>query len=512
MSILRNQQIDEILDADNKINRQLFERIKTQVKQFAEEKKERNAMQITNDVNLDSNVERLLKILEEKYNAGETFLMSSFTYDSSNQKSLEKLLNNQEIITLYNKIVNLLNSSTLEESQKEALKLKILDLKPLIDSISYIMYSIIRVLDDPLTHPRLNIQPDFLINADGRRNYIMKFLPRIFTSYSTIRVIQKQLERNNIYTPITVEEINTEFNQFLNDYRVDNGADFIDDPDILNILNNSVKNKSIEDAKEKRIRQIEQETGKPLSQEEKNKLSNMFLKTPITTSNLSEAELKAIADSIYGIGEQMRVQRENRVMAGLPPEEIASEIPLEGQEIIGPITEKSAEKAREEFRKIADSIYKKFDDGFKKVQFPNVGAWNLATARNRARLIVDITRRIITYYLTSVNKTPPEDAVVDAENNGLLQTYPSLWSKIIDATDNAPLNGVSRATLKNELATLKRDYKDIVNDANRINEENFVEEFLKTREGQTQQQGEPFIFTGQGKPFLYNDENNDFYN
>ena len=507
MSILRQQQIDEILDSENKLKRQIMERMQTQIKQFNEERKEKNMLQTANDVNIDGNIDKLLQILEKKNNVGESFLYSSFSYDNSNQKLLTELLSNQDIISLFNKTINLLNTSTMEENDKEALKLKILQIKPSIDTLSYIIFKIIRVFDDNDEHPRTGLG-GFVLNYQGLRTFFQKFLPRLFTGYSLVRTIQKQLERNS-YSPITVDEINTEFNQFMDDYRSEFGSTWIDDAPVTQVLNESIKNKSVEDAKDKRIKQMQQEMGgQPLSPEELRRISNIYLKTPLISSNLTQQELSAIADSIYGIAEQLRLQRENRITSGLPPEEIPDEIPLKEQEITGQPTEKSAETAKKEIDKITDSIYNNFIDGFKKVNFPTKGAWGLPTALLIEPLLLKITKDIIKYYLSTVNKAPVSDSAVDTQNKTQLNKYVQITNRIIDKTNNAPLTGVVKNDLKTELSQLKKDYLQIVKDANEINKENFISEFVKSREGTTNMQGEPFIFTGQGRPFLYNDENN----
>jgi hypothetical protein len=506
MSILRSQQIDEILNAENKLKRQIMDRLNTQVKQFNESRPEKSESQVINDINIDSNVDKLLQILEAKYNAGETFLYSSFSYDNSNQKLLTQLLSNQDVITLFNKTVNLLNSTT-EENSKDSLKLKLLQIKPLIDSISFIIFSIIRTIDDPDTHPRIPAGGGFAPNLQGIRVYFQKFLPRIFTSYSVIRTIQKQLERNS-YKPVTVDEINTEFNQFIDDYRADFGSAWIDDADTIRVLDDSIKNRSVQDAKNKRIKQMEQELGgQPLSPEELRNISNMYLDTPLITSNLSEAELKAIADSIYGIGEQLRVERENRRMAGLPPEDIPDEIPLTEQEVRGqPAEEKIQqlpERVLEDIKKQFISSTKPLIDALNLVKFPNTGNWSLATARLIEPELLAKTEAILKYYLSSVNKAPVDDTVARQENVNKLKSYLNIWSRIINKTDDTALTPQLRSTLKNELVQIRKDYKKFVDEANTINLRNYSKKMEESN-----MEGEPFIFTGQGRPFLFNDENN----
>jgi hypothetical protein len=499
MSILRDQQIDEILNAENKLKRQIMDRLNTQVKQFNESRPEKSESQVTNDINIDANIDKLLQILEAKYNAGETFLYSSISYDNSNQKLLTQLLSNQDVLTLFNKTINLLNSTT-EENSKDALKLKILQIKPLIDSISFVIFSIIRIIDDPDTHPRIPAGGGFAPNLQGIRVYFEKFLPRIFTSYSVIRTIQKQLERNS-YKPVSVDEINTEFNQFMDDYRADFGSLWIDDANTVRVLDDSIKNRSVQDAKNKRIKQMEQELGgQPLSPEELRNISNMYLDTPLITSNLSEAELKAIADSIYGIGEQIRVERENRRMAGLPPEDIPDEIPLTEQEVRGQPAEEKIQSERvikEEFTKKTKPLI----DVINRFQFN--GEFTLANIRTVATPILDRTDAIIKYYLSSVNKAPVDDAVVRQENENKLKSYGNIWRRVIAKTDNTPLTNAMRGDLRKELVQLKKDYDAIFEDANTRNAKNYIKQMEEST-----MEGEPFIFTGQGRPFLFNDDNN----
>jgi hypothetical protein len=171
MNSLRIKQQKEVLDYDNNINRQILDRVKRQISNYTENVKER-----VEDVSTESLVEnisvKLNSILKKKiFNLETLFMQKGSVAPNVREEVLNYILNNGDVLELFNKLVEIRRDPTLERRTKDIIDKYIYGLEPAINALVYGFenYSYV-AMDIPTVAVRLPV----IINTLGFYKYIQE--------------------------------------------------------------------------------------------------------------------------------------------------------------------------------------------------------------------------------------------------------------------------------------------------------------------------------------------------
>jgi len=187
MDLLRRRQVAEILDEDRRINDRVFSRELEQVKEFDEVVRPKTGRDIDTEVKFDREVERMNAVLIHKLNAIENIFKPYGKSADVTARNQEIVLNTSDVISSFNDLARAVNTPTIANDTREALKAKIQEISPNVNALLY-------------GYKQLSTK----VNRAGEQNESIRarLVPRLITGYATISVLPKDLFQN-VITPNT---------------------------------------------------------------------------------------------------------------------------------------------------------------------------------------------------------------------------------------------------------------------------------------------------------------------
>ena len=136
MESLRNRQIQEMLDEDKNIYKQVFEREKSNVKALSETLTPKKQRDLTSELDVEKLLEELTKKLNIDIRVVQDLLSARVDINKSKVKELYDKFNNYgSEFSIYNNIIRIYQTIGLSNQSKELIKVKLLNLTPFISAL-----------------------------------------------------------------------------------------------------------------------------------------------------------------------------------------------------------------------------------------------------------------------------------------------------------------------------------------------------------------------------------------
>jgi len=216
MLSLRQRQIREILDEDKRIYRQVFDKEQEQVKVFTETVAPKGERDIDAEFRTASLSEGIKKILEDKITNAELLISTpkTGTFDISyNEKQFGDFVKNGDLVKAYNEIVRIVNNPALDNSAKEINKVKLQEIAPTINALTYLAR---RLISDAIEPERVVELTSGDLSPVLRR--MTTYVTQFTNAYSVYVIIQNQLFRNQ-FRPIETSDINSQYAKTVNEFK-----------------------------------------------------------------------------------------------------------------------------------------------------------------------------------------------------------------------------------------------------------------------------------------------------
>jgi hypothetical protein len=211
MLSLRQRLIDEILDEDRNVNRQVFDREKVQAKIFTEAVKPKSERDLDAEYKTEQSIESIKSVLENKVNAVD-FLVSGIPQLGTGlglelnaiDKNISIIVKNGDFVSVYNNIVRNINRPDIRNDIKDTSRIKMAEIQPQINAIVFGIKNII---------PPLLLNPPVRPNSslDAILTKLTSIIPPVVGALSVYSIVQKQLNSNS-FRLIDQSDINNEFN------------------------------------------------------------------------------------------------------------------------------------------------------------------------------------------------------------------------------------------------------------------------------------------------------------
>jgi len=301
MDLLRRKQVAEVLDEDRRINDRVFNREKTQVKEFDEVVKPKTGRDIDTEVKFDKEIEKMNSVLSYKLSALENIFKPYGKSVDVMAKNQEVIFNSSDVITTFNDLARAINAPTLANDTKEALKAKV---QEIATNVNALVYGYRQLLE------QVNSRGGETAEATKAR-----LIPRLITASSAVSTIQKQLFSSS-YTPITSSELQTTYAKIVAALP-ERLRTFVKGLDSARDLSRRPLQAGLErDVLQRRIRMLEADRGQPLSVEEIARVRNTLFGA---TESRADPD-PAVAEELHRQDQQELEDRTaaNSVVQGLP--------------------------------------------------------------------------------------------------------------------------------------------------------------------------------------------------
>jgi len=205
----RRKYIDEVLNEDRRIYHQVFDREKEQARVFNEVVSPKGERDISTEVKVDSEIDRLKGLLDNKIVIGEGIIAPRVGKDPKG-KDLERFnLSVADITRTYNDIVRNAIRPDVRSSTRDMVKTKLQELNSLINTLVYLVPE---VMLDVIRNPPVagGMNADF-----NKMRAVIPVLGSLLNQYGVYATISKQLSRNS-FKPIDNYDIQASINNFIN--------------------------------------------------------------------------------------------------------------------------------------------------------------------------------------------------------------------------------------------------------------------------------------------------------
>lgn len=201
MQSLRDRQIREVLDEDQNINRQVFDREKQQVRVFQDNVLPKKTRDTEAEISVDKLIENLNRILENKLTSLEYLLSkivgTSNIGDAEGRRSYNNVVSNGDFITTYNQLIRVYTTQGISRNSQEIIKVKFQEIKPNIDAIIYGIEELVQ----------------YLFEADKSDKEIFQLI----RSQAVYQIVKDQLYRGSSYKIIEQGDIQVSLKEVLSD-------------------------------------------------------------------------------------------------------------------------------------------------------------------------------------------------------------------------------------------------------------------------------------------------------
>ena len=264
---LYRKQINDVLDYDRNINKQVVENIKKQISIFNEPVVPQNT--IVNEQSLKNIYESAGKIIKDLYAENER-LISKGEIDTA-------ILG--RVIVEYNIIARQIKNPSLNTQEKKKGENIATEILPYLRNILNTMKTVI----DSLLYEELVERPNHRPNFQQLTN-----LKNVVSTYALYSLIYENIDRNK-YSQLTLSDVENKYSQIV----MKEFPTFKE----IELLKDAYTPKTLEFL-EARIKLIEEEEGRRLTENEINRIKDSFISNPIykpvfTKNVISELETKS---------------------------------------------------------------------------------------------------------------------------------------------------------------------------------------------------------------------------
>lgn len=450
MATFRKEQIRQILDDDNRINRQIMDRQRTQVKMFGETTAPATNTEIGNFKEADDATEAIKATLEKKISAIEKVLLVVVNIGSSIpfNNTMEDINNNSQFIREYNYLFSQYADPSNGTSAMSSIKTKFQELKPYIDSIVYGL--------------------DGIITKLSTSNIFKKFIVQTIKSYSIYLFVQKSLNTET-YSKIDNSNIDYTFNNYIEKVSaITQPALFPKLTKLKKALDATITKASTTGAVAKRAADLAEEyntrvpgyydaTGKFIETVKPNLLgvkTTYGIYTPAEQAAM-DAENARVGQTAADTAEQKTAIRKAQIARGENPEFIAAEIPIssyiasrdeeERQKLILKDNIESIKKAKEIYTNRTDNT-------------------NIHAKRARDSLLNKFEQLYKIEYNVKTGDMP-DPADVTAFTDSIKAKYPNMYAEpinIIDTGDKRTRFNTSIAAAEKEAVRMAKENEQLI--------------------------------------------------